>query len=756
MNESKNNFNDFISKQLNNEQSKAVTTTKGALLVVAGAGSGKTRVITARIAHLIINHSVKPEEIVALTFTNKAAKEMKERIEQFLGKTHQIPFIGTFHSYCLRLLKTNTHLLDIPFISILDEDDQHKILQGIITRNGLTKKITAKQLAYQISQIKNQSLHGMQYDLANNQLLEEIYRAYEHEKTLSKALDFDDLLVQTVILIKKNPAFRKNLQQTIRHLLVDEYQDTNIVQHELLKYIALDDQKQFVIDSLCVVGDEDQSIYSWRGATVANILNFTKDFKNTAIITIEQNYRSVQPILDIANSVIEHNNSRNPKRLWSDKKGADRARTLVCLSEYQEAEAIAQFLKIISAKKKTTDSVAILYRTHFQSRAIEEALIKHSLPYKIVGGVQFYERKEIKDLLAYLKLIINPFDRASFFRIINCPARGLGAQFEEQFHERWKLEPFLSFKDIGRKLIEEKTLTRTKQQALIAFIDIFESIEIETLPSNAIEAVVQKLNYYTYLKEEYDPQDALSRIENIKELIGAIRHLETGGIKTIAQFLDEVALMQEHYNKDNETSSLNPVLLMTLHAAKGLEFDTVILTGVEEGILPSTRSLNNDDQIEEERRLFYVGITRAQEYLLITHCKYRYTFGTMTDQRSSRFMNEIPNRLAPAQDCSYWQQSHFINYFSEWLYTPKLSSAINNSNIPVIQQTFKVKNLITTMPESSSSNVSSWKKNQPVHHAKFGTGIIKEVEIRSDKNYHLTVEFKSGTKKIDARFLTTI
>lgn len=262
MNDTTNRFNDFISTQLNNEQRKAVTSINGTLLVVAGAGSGKTRVITARIANLILNNAVKPEEIVALTFTNKAAREMKERIESFLGSSWNIPFIGTFHSYCLKLLKVNNHLLDTPFISILDEDDQHKILQGIISRNGLNKKITAKQLAYQISQIKNQSLHGVQYDLANNQLIEEIYRAYEHEKSLSKAFDFDDLLVQTVSLIKKNPIFRKSLQKKVRHLLVDEYQDTNIVQHELLKYIALDEGSRFSIDSLCVVGDEDQSIYS--------------------------------------------------------------------------------------------------------------------------------------------------------------------------------------------------------------------------------------------------------------------------------------------------------------------------------------------------------------------------------------------------------------------------------------------------------------------------------------------------------------
>lgn len=744
-------FNDFISNKLNPAQTKAVTTINGPLLVVAGAGSGKTRVITARIAHLMINHHVQPHEIVALTFTNKAAREMKERIEQFLGSSKMLPFIGTFHSYCLRLLKKYAHLLESPFISILDEDDQHKILQGIITRNGLNKKITAKQLSYQISQIKNQSVHGIQYDLANNKMIEEIYRAYEHEKMLSKTLDFDDLLLQTVSLLKKNSIFRNNLQNTIRHLLVDEYQDTNIVQHELLKYIALNDEKQFAIDSVCVVGDEDQSIYSWRGATVANILNFTKDFKKTEIITIEQNYRSAQPILDIANHVIEHNSSRNPKRLWSEKKGTDRARALVCLSEYQEAEAIAQLLKSIVLKNKTLDSVAILYRTHFQSRAIEEALIKHSIPYKIVGGVQFYERKEIKDILGYLKLVINPFDRASFVRVINSPLRGLGAQFEELFHSRWALEPFLSFKDIAQKLIQENQLTKLKQHSLSSFVDLFDSIDHQSTPQSAVESIIQKTNYYSFLKEEYEPQEAITRIENIKELLGALHHLHATGIQTIAQFLDEVALMQEHYRKEDSNGN-NPVLLMTLHAAKGLEFNTVILTGLEEGMLPSTRSLTNEEQIEEERRLFYVGITRAEERVLITHCRYRYTFGTMTDQRSSRFIGEIPGRLLAAQDCSYWQQKDFSHYFSEWLSGAGHKPAIVNGAITPSyksQPTQKITQKEHTMP-------LLWKKNQPVCHEKFGMGIIKDIEIKSDKNYHLTVQFKTGTKKIDARFVQVV
>lgn len=457
-------LNQFITQQLNHEQQKAVIQKNGVLLVIAGAGSGKTRIITARIAHLILNEHVPASSILALTFTNKAAKEMKERIELFLGDHAHPPYIGTFHSYCLRLLKKNNSLLDNQFISILDEDDQQKLLQSIITRNNIGKQITAKQLSYQISHIKNQTLTPNQYETFNNKLFTSIYKAYEHEKQISKCLDFDDLLLETLKLFKKNPDFKKEFQETIRHILVDEYQDTNIVQHALLKQMSIDDSHTFISDSLCVVGDEDQSIYSWRGATVANIINFKQDFPQSNLIKIEQNYRSVQPILEVANKVIEHNKNRNPKQLWSEKQGSNRIRNLICLSDYHEAEVIAHLIKS-SRQKRKEQSIALLYRTHFQSRTLEEGLIKHSIPYKIVGGVQFYERKEIKDLLAYLKLLINPFDRTSFFRIINTPSRGLGTKFEEQVHELWDNEPFLTFNNIINKLIEGDSQPKAKKRS---------------------------------------------------------------------------------------------------------------------------------------------------------------------------------------------------------------------------------------------------------------------------------------------------
>ena len=343
----KKKFNDFLKNSLNNQQQKAVQEKDGIFLVVAGAGSGKTRVITSRIANLIINHDVNPHTIVALTFTNKAAHEMKERIGKFLAPGTDMPFLGTFHSYCLRILRANLDLLDKPFEAILDEDDQKKILSGIIKRNGLGKRITAKKLAYNISQIKN-NIAGNKDDamdtLSSESFLREVYAAYEYEKQASKCYDFDDLLIEAVRLFNRKPEFKQQFQEHIKHVLVDEYQDTNVVQHILLKHMTLNQQNEYNADSLCVVGDEDQSIYSWRGATIANIINFKKDFKNAKLIKIEQNYRSVQPILDAANKVIKHNINRNPKKLWSNKKASDRIRTINCSSEYQEGDVVTRFI----------------------------------------------------------------------------------------------------------------------------------------------------------------------------------------------------------------------------------------------------------------------------------------------------------------------------------------------------------------------------------------------------------------------------
>ncbi len=803
-------FKEFFTQQLNSAQQEAVTPKKGALLVVAGAGSGKTRVITARIAHLILNEKVESSAIIALTFTNKAANEMKERIARFLGTTNTLPFIGTFHSYCLRLLKTNGEYLDQPFLSILDEDDQEKLLSGIIQRSGLTKRITAKQLSYQISQIKNQMQDPLTFSGGMDpKLLTELYNAYEKEKRMSKSLDFDDLLIEGLNLFKKHPAFKQEFQQRVRHILVDEYQDTNVIQHELLKNMAQTTPRTTSIDSVCVVGDEDQSIYSWRGATVANVMNFKNDFPETQIIKIEQNYRSVQPILEVANHVIKNNKQRNPKNLWSDRPAKDRVRIIACMSNYQEGDTIAQ-LVTVAAREKVRKSIAVLYRAHFQSRTVEEALVKYSIPYKIVGGTQFYDRKEIKDLLAYLRLIINPFDRAAFFRVINCPTRGLGEKFEELFYERWNAEPFYPYDAIIRALIEEKAVTGIKKTALEQFAHTFKNLNLETRPLKALEYIIAHVAYISYLKTAYDTEEAQTRIDNVKELLRALAHFESNGITSIRALLDEIALMQEHMQREDVQ---DPVLLMTLHAAKGLEFDMVILCGLEEGLFPSSRSLITDDGLEEERRLFYVGITRAKERLLITHARHRYVYGSMNDQIPSRFIQEIPKKLAPEFDGASWNITQAKAFFADWFNTKvpttvltfgtsqparetsrtTAKSSVKKTKkaseapiaVPVRRSlgevgsseayrrvktvTQKVKEAVAQRYAASKKAVPAepvkatiihaahgWRTNQPVSHKSFGIGVIKNIESRSDDQVFLTVQFKSGTKKIEQKFVVKV
>lgn len=755
-------FNIFLTQHLNDAQKKAVTHHNGPLLVVAGAGSGKTRVITARIAHLILNKKVFPSEIIALTFTNKAAKEMQERIVRFLGTHHDLPFIGTFHAYAVYLLKKNAALRATPFFSILDEDDQRKIISGILARHNLTKKMSVQSIQYRISGIKNKLINpnDAYSHYAYDPLFAQIYQAYEQERIASNCLDFDDLLLEGLKLFKNNP-FQTVFQQTVRHILIDEYQDTNVVQHELLKLMAKNHNNERVADSICVVGDEDQSIYSWRGATVANIVNFKKDFPDTTLITIEQNYRSVQPILHVANEIIKNNTIRNPKTLWSDRTATDRVYAVNCLSEYHEGDVIAQFLSVLIAQKPI-GTCAVLYRSHFQSRAIEEALIKQSIPYKIIGGIQFYERKEIKDLLAYLRLIINPFDRPSFFRVINCPPRGLGEKFESDFHEKWHQEPFLTCIDLAQQCIDQELVTRAKAASLADFITTFSTIKNTDKPSAILDHIIRKTNYFDYLKKTYDQQELQERSDNIKELLNAIQFFESNGTHTLDGFLHEVALMSDMQKKHDENK--NPVLLMTLHAAKGLEFDAVVIPGLEDGLLPSSRSVMDIEKLEEERRLFYVGMTRAREHLLLTRCRYRYTYGQMTDQLESRFLNELPKNYVLAHDLSHARQAEihlfFAHLFGKKSYKnptcstkPVLTfgSSPTHSNQPSSPSLSKKTTLEVAPSVSKQSTV--WKKNQPVKHAVFGVGVVQSAEERNDSSFIVSVQFKVGVKKISSQFL---
>ncbi len=732
-------FDQFFSQALNVPQQKVVSPLNGVLLVCAGAGSGKTRVITARMAYLMVKHDVQAESILALTFTNKAAREMKERIISFLPEYMSAPWVGTFHSYCLRLLKSNAHFLGFNNFSLLDDSDQEKLLKNLIAKYSLAKNVSLKTVKSYISRLKNEAIttHEREELYGHNQLLRDLYFAYEQEKTNAHCLDFDDLLSKTLELFTNNPSVKQRFQQKVRHVLVDEYQDTNRVQHALLKAMTCEDKNSFALDSLCVVGDEDQSIYSWRGATVTNIMNFNKDFPETMFVTIEQNYRSVQPILSLANIIIKHNSCRNNKNLWSDKKAHDRVRVLSCMSSYQEGEALALFLKSKNRELKSS-SCAVLYRSHFQSRSLEEALIRHGIPYSIIGGIQFYDRLEIKDLLAYMRLVANPHDRIAFSRIINTPSRGLGDKFEELFYSHWEQQPFLTFKGVADLLLSSGALKKAKQDALATFLSIFAQMSTNHKPSKVLNTILVKTAYFDYLKESFDPEEATAKKENVKELINGITYFEEQYENaTLDLFLQEVALLQEHMNRPAQEQ--DNVKLMTFHAAKGLEFDTVMLAGIEESILPSAHATYTPESLEEERRLLYVGITRARERLLISYTRYRYTYGNMTDQQPSRFIAELPEEHVEYAHCSLWRPDQFAHYFNDWLSPHNQQSA---------QKQYKAATLEGADHE--------WHCQQQVQHKSFGAGTIEKVEQKSEGKVYLTIRFKQTTKKIDSQFVQAV
>ncbi len=759
----KNSFNNFVQRELNEQQRAAVLQKDGALLIIAGAGSGKTRVITSRIAHMIINEKIEPRSIVALTFTNKAAGEMKERLINLFQAHYQLPFIGTFHSYCLLQLRTHPTLLQFPSFSILDADDQLDLIKKISKKYALAKHITPSSVCSQISNYKNKMVGTDNPDVSVelfSPLMREIYLEYETEKSRAHCFDFDDLILTVLQLLKNNKTFKQQFQTNVRHILIDEYQDTSQVQHNLLLSMALNAKKKLALDSLCVVGDEDQSIYSWRGATVANMLKFQQDFAPVTCVKIEQNYRSVQPILEAANDVIGNNRLRNPKNLWSTRAAKNRLLVAACQSGDQEASFIAILLKCIAQKKKL-NNVAILYRTHFQSRSIEEALIHHAIPYRIIGGIRFYERKEIKDLLAYLRLVLNPYDKISALRIINTPSRGLGQKFEDSFVVSWTQNPLLNMKQLIDWLLKnpDADLGKSKQTSLREFLEIFQGLDTTTTPSALLDTILARTRYLSYLADAYDMQEAQTKIENVQEFVQAVmvfeRKFNDSSAHTqrppnqsmLEAFLHEVALLQE---KIEDEKDHNFVQMMTLHAAKGLEFDTVIIAGLEEGLLPSSRSLNTNEDLEEERRLMYVGMTRAKEHLVLFNAASRFTFGQIIDYPPSRFLKEIPRALVQIADFEEASPLQARSFFERWLYNQAMPAPAPTPKPVALKPTFAAKPKALAQPKTPGIG---WAKNQTVYHQKFGAGLVAEVERAPEQELYVTVMFKGGKKKILSRFL---
>ncbi|WP_374724384.1 DNA helicase PcrA [Calidifontibacillus erzurumensis] len=634
---------------LNPEQQAAVRCTEGPLLIMAGAGSGKTRVLTQRIAYLMSEKNVAPWNILAITFTNKAAREMKERVSMLVGPTAEEIWISTFHSMCVRILRRDIDRIGMNRnFSILDTTDQLSVIKKILKEKNIDpKKFDPKAILGTISAAKNELITSEDYaKSAGNyyeKVVSEVYETYQDRLKKNQSLDFDDLIMMTIHLFNRVPEVLEFYQRKFQYIHVDEYQDTNRAQYILVKKLA----ERF--KNLCVVGDSDQSIYRWRGADIANILSFEKDYPEAKVILLEQNYRSTKRILDAANKVIENNANRKPKKLWTENEEGKKLIYFRGDTERDEAHFVAGKIKeMVDSGKRSYSDIAILYRTNAQSRVIEEVLIKSNIQYNIVGGIKFYDRKEIKDLLAYLRLIANPDDDISLLRIVNVPKRGIGASTMDKVGD-YALQTGISIYQALNEL-EEIGLSSRASNALREFrdqINNWNQMQEYLSVTDLVEEILEKTGYREMLKAE-KTLEAESRLENIEEFLSVTKNFEkTNDDKSLVAFLTDLALISDidQLDKDVETTGQNSVVLMTLHSAKGLEFPVVFLIGMEEGIFPHSRSLMDDQEMEEERRLAYVGITRAEEELYLTNARMRTLYGRTEMNQVSRFIDEIPDEL---------------------------------------------------------------------------------------------------------------
>lgn len=729
---------------LNKEQEEAVTHINGALMVCAGAGSGKTRVITYRIIHLIKKHSVDPNSILAVTFTNKAANEMKERVKTLLTGEIYFPLITTFHGFALRMLKSYPKK-EYSTWGILDDQDQTILMSKIfkeykVNNTNLTPK---KVLAY-ISKVAN----GMIQESENTErnIYSELAELYKKEKLISRVFDFDDLLNIFNELLNC-PIFLNIMNNKFRHILIDEYQDTNLIQHSIIKKLTINKEKNLIIDSLCIVGDEDQSIYSWRGAQVSNIIDFSKEINTIKSILITKNYRSVSPILKTANNVIANNTIRNPKELTSEKNGERRVFIFSTASGFQEADAVLELIQLI--KKNNTLSnfdCAILYRAHYQSRLFEESFLRYAIPYKIVGGIQFYDRLEIKDMIAYLKLINNPFDQTAFLRIYNTPNRGLGNAFESTFYSAFnKHNGEKSILEILVELTTYKEITERTKRGLIELISILKKVEEHkdnTL--DALEEIITLSNYIEYIKKiSENVKESEERIQNIKELCNALSYRNQTSLISISIFLEEIALINDLQNEHEKKTDSSSVKMMSFHAAKGLEFDNVILVGLEEGILPSSKSFYSPNDLEEERRLLYVGITRAKEYLYCFYAKSRYMFSGLQTQQKSRLLDEFPAALTIKVDISSTPNYVIKKKMYDSLYENEPTKNFFEKKIDRFNER-----------ESFINKKSLFVPGEKISHDIFGKGVVIKSEEILDKCF-LTIKFDTQIeyKKIISQFI---
>ena len=716
---------------LNREQQQAVQHTEGPLLILAGAGSGKTKVLTVRIAYLLAQ-GVNPYEILAITFTNKAAKEMKSRVEGLVGDVANRIWLSTFHSFCAKFLRfeLDNFLGYNSNFTIYDTSDSQVVIKAALKALNLDDKYyPVGAMISAISDAKNKLMFASDYRKQARdfyqQKVADVYEYYERELRKNNALDFDDLLLVAVKLLQSNAAVLEKYSKRFKYVMIDEYQDTNHAQY-LLAYLLSSHWK-----NIAVVGDADQSIYAWRGADIQNILDFEKDYPNCTSIKLEQNYRSTKIILDAANAVIDNNEGRPEKNLWTDKVEGAKIQHFTAQSEHEEAAFIGDTI----VKKHDIHGVpygdmAILYRTNAQSRVLEEALIKRALPYTMVGGTKFYDRKEIKDVLAYLRVLYNPFDDLSLLRIINVPKRSIGATTVSKLQDYARENGTSLFMTLTQlhlvDTIKGKTKEKLEEFGILIFTLVAEMDDKSVL--DILEAILDRTGYLAQLEESTDPQDQ-ARAENIGELLSVAKDFQdTNPTGTVENFLEQVALVNDVDSFEQEESK---VTLMTLHAAKGLEFPIVFLGGLEEGLFPHSRTLMNPEEIEEERRLAYVGITRAEKELYISNATTRTVFGRTSSYLPSRFIDEIPAELVDSL---------------------RAKRRIPDDIKPTVPRHMSVASRPVTKPIIRNEVIADWKVGDTAIHSKWGNGKVVNVSGEG-AGMKLTIEFPTqGVRVVMAKF----
>lgn len=752
---------------LNDKQKEAVLATEGPCLVIAGAGSGKTKVLTHKIAYLLSEKNVKPWNILSITFTNKAANEMKQRVEKLVGEASQEMWLGTFHSICVRILRRFIDRIgfDTTFL-IFDSTDQRTLVKECIKSIGLDDKLfTDRSVLSEISNGKNDMLEPKAYQVKYNgdfrkEKIGEVYELYQKKLKENNALDFDDIINYTIKILTENPDVLEYYTEKFKYVLVDEYQDTNKAQFMLVSILASK------YGNITVVGDNDQGIYSFRGADITNILNFEKDFPGSKIVKLEQNYRCTGNILKAANAVIKNNENKYDKKLWTENEEGKLPCIYKAEDEYDEASYIVKQINMLKMEEylKLSDFV-ILYRMNSQSRAIEDIFRRENIPYKIIGGLKFYERKEIKDIIAYLRLIFNTSDNLSLKRIINEPKRGIGKTSLDNIQDISDKTGKSMYEII--KYAEQYELNRVKANS-IQFVEVIEDLrkQVNQIPiSELIKLTLNKTGYVKALENE-NTIEAESRIQNLEEFLTvAIEFEEQMAENTLAEFLESISLTSDI---DNMEESEDTVTLMTLHSAKGLEFPVVFLVGMEEGIFPGYKSIEEIKELEEERRLFYVGITRAMQYLYLTCAKRRTIFGSTSYNQMSRFLKEIPKDLLDGyeeidnEDNNSFKDSNYgWEYGTNYAGKVKTYKFDNVEKIPEVKEKVgafqfrTAESFLNSLNKKTSDrqvDITKYKEGQRIYHKKFGEGTINKIE-QEGEDYKLDIQFdKVGHKRLMAKF----